>query len=262
MRVKFASELNKMIDAGLGLAIEAPERNVAVGQRLEYVDIGPAPQLIFETNVLLPLRALTLYLAPVQSGSGVPSPDNVRDISGWEYANVILNTIEHVYTQELPQTVYGGTVDFVSGKLTIDRALYTWGPGTPRAFLTSAKAYGVPISDAVDITVDNQRTLVGAICDKLPSAAWLTIAENPNRSVAGCLFGNGLAFRVAGYTTKEEYEAFLTANPLTFAYLLKSPVTVQLTPMQIIPLIGRNTIWSGAGDVFATYGVIKYTEGY
>lgn len=37
----------------------------------------------------MPLKALTLRYSPVQAGSGVPSPDNVRAISGWTGATVI-----------------------------------------------------------------------------------------------------------------------------------------------------------------------------
>ncbi len=36
----------------------------------------------------IPVKALTVNITPVQSGSGDPSPDNVRPISGWTGANV------------------------------------------------------------------------------------------------------------------------------------------------------------------------------
>ena len=36
-----------------------------------------------------PLRSLMVNIEPVQSGSGDPSPENVRPISGWTGANIV-----------------------------------------------------------------------------------------------------------------------------------------------------------------------------
>lgn len=38
----------------------------------------------------IPLKSCIVQIAPVQAGSGNPSPDNVRPISGWTGANVVL----------------------------------------------------------------------------------------------------------------------------------------------------------------------------
>lgn len=42
----------------------------------------------FETDLALPLKSLKVDVNAVQSGSGDPSPDNVRPISGWSSVNV------------------------------------------------------------------------------------------------------------------------------------------------------------------------------
>ena len=42
----------------------------------------------FETNVAKPLSECLVSFSPVQSGTGDPSPDNVRPITGWNGANV------------------------------------------------------------------------------------------------------------------------------------------------------------------------------
>lgn len=41
----------------------------------------------FETDVAKPLKSLLVPFYPVQAGSGDPSPDNVREISGWTGVN-------------------------------------------------------------------------------------------------------------------------------------------------------------------------------
>ena len=57
---------------------------------------GPAPEwetvtgnpVTFNAITPFPLRQLSVAFSPVQEGSGDPSPDNVRPISGWDLVNV------------------------------------------------------------------------------------------------------------------------------------------------------------------------------
>lgn len=54
----------------------------AAGESLtEYTETGNSVE--FETNVAKALSGLTAAFSPIQSGSGDPSPSNVRSISGW-----------------------------------------------------------------------------------------------------------------------------------------------------------------------------------
>lgn len=80
----------------------------------------------FVTDMVAPLRKLLLSFAPKQSGSGDPSPDNVRPISGWDGVSVTrcgknLWTDEYFSTESYPLTLitdttsenygfYGGSV--------------------------------------------------------------------------------------------------------------------------------------------------------
>lgn len=57
-------------------------------------------------------------LEPKQAGSGDPSPDNVRAISGYDSVTVTQSKDEAQVKQitlTLPETIYGGTVDAVTG---------------------------------------------------------------------------------------------------------------------------------------------------
>ena len=63
-----------------------------------------------------PLGAV-VTLEPKQAGSGDPSPDNVRPISGRDRVRVTVSNESESrdYDLTLPETIYGGTVDAVTG---------------------------------------------------------------------------------------------------------------------------------------------------
>ena len=88
MNLTFAANLTKMIDAGLGREAAPPETFVAVGRTTEYTDLGPVAIASFETNVESPLRALSVAVEPIQAGTGDPSPENVRPITGRDTVTV------------------------------------------------------------------------------------------------------------------------------------------------------------------------------
>ena len=79
---------------------------------------------VFETTgnpVVIPkyvnLEKLEIEFLPKQAGTGDPSPDNVRPISGWDSVKVTISNEDesHDYDVILPETIYGGTVDAVTG---------------------------------------------------------------------------------------------------------------------------------------------------
>lgn len=60
----------------------------------------------------------SISLAPKQAGSGDPSPENVRPITGYDSVTVTLSkdeAQEKQITLTPPETIYGGTVDAVTG---------------------------------------------------------------------------------------------------------------------------------------------------
>jgi len=59
----------------------------SMGQRASEYEITGNP-VSFNTNLSKPLKQMLIPFTPVQSGSGDPSPDNVRPITGWTGVNV------------------------------------------------------------------------------------------------------------------------------------------------------------------------------
>lgn len=86
-------------------------------------EFEPADIVSFETDAEEDVTKLQVSITPKQSGTGTPSPDNVRPISGWtEVVTHISPTTSaedgETYTTSLGRTVYGGTLDVVTGVLT------------------------------------------------------------------------------------------------------------------------------------------------
>lgn len=264
MNLTFAAQLNKMITAGLGGAVEAPETGVAVGRRVEYTSIGPAPILTFEANLELPLKALSVSMEPIQEGSGDPSPENIRPISGRSTVNIWREatydtSAEPILTIPLGQTVYGGTVDVTTGEMVVNRAMVDLGTLEWREI--EPFIYRTVISNilpAVSPPYENRQR--GAVCS--------TYAPDNQYSVSSTAMTDKRWLRIEKEffirdTSYADVTAFKTAmNGVQLVYELAQPITITLTPEQLTTVLGQNNVWSDGGDVSLTYGTVKYTEGY
>ena len=62
----------------------------------------------FDTNVEMPTK-VTCEFSPVQEGTGDPSPDNVRPISGWTGAEIECTNVNLSPFKTIPEMVAGGT---------------------------------------------------------------------------------------------------------------------------------------------------------
>ncbi len=149
-----------------------------------------------------------------------------------------------------PSPVYGGTLDVVSGVLTVEWAGFsaTWGDGE------SATDMGSGITRKVYPMVDYLTTgLANNMCNIAPYQA----SESAN--VHFYYSGSG--------STNRKCRLFLPSDTpdttaVTVVTKLSQTYEVQLTPAQITALVGDNTIWSDAdGSMTCVYLVSsKYAE--
>ena len=63
------------------------------------------------------LEKLAIEFLPKQAGTGDPSPENVRPITGWDSVKITVSKGDesHDYDVTFPETIYGGTVNAVTG---------------------------------------------------------------------------------------------------------------------------------------------------
>ena len=72
----------------MGINLIASRRRIVMAQP-HLVTPTPANPVAFSATLAAPLKSLECAFSPVQAGSGDPSPENVRPISGWTNCNVV-----------------------------------------------------------------------------------------------------------------------------------------------------------------------------
>jgi hypothetical protein len=198
---------------------------------------------------------LEVGIEAVQEGSGDPSPENIRPISGWDEVNVTVAddttdpTTENVYTLDLDGTRYGGKVDLVSGVMTVDRLIQNlgqlnwdkdsqnrwFGVASPSVVLPNLK----PISSNDDVA--------NLLCSqyKATSRNLITSVEGICQNVGGSILIND-AYALANYDNSQ-FKTYI--NGVQLVYELATPLTIQLTPTVVKSLSGVNNISADSGDV-------------
>ena len=158
-----------------------------------------------------------------------------------------------VQTAKFHRIVYGGQADVVKGTCEQDWSdTWTWTSGMTPTYINDHNVYYITKSDVVKIDASNQRTLVAAQCDSLPSKAWASV-QSSTEDCCGCVWGQGLAIKIIGLSSKAEYEAYLAEHPLKFIYMLNEPITFSFPPISIGTDEGENTLFANEGDSAITY---------
>ena len=210
----------------------------------------------FNADQIAPLDSLVVSITPVQSGSGDPSPENVRPISGWTGANIVVSptleaadgTTYSASWQADAGTVYRGTPDVTTGVLTVTHEIVQIKELTFTRINTPA-AFRAKLNTAKSVS-GGQTT---ALCDSYnlvnlsTSSQW---ASAPDYSI---MVGNlsyssyEIYIKDSRYTDANVFRAAM--GDAHIIYELATPVTYQFDPITVQTLLGRNNIWADTGDV-------------
>lgn len=142
-----------------------------------------------------------------------------------------------------PLTVYGGTLDVLSGLLTVDRKKivltdtdYTWNSGSwaggYRYFTTNR------ITDA-----NNNQTCQSSIYKKN------TQLQEQGIAIDTAVNSNQIDVRTQHFSSLSSWKTYLASNPVDVVYELATPQTYQLTPTEVKSLLGVNSIYADTGEV-------------
>ena len=146
-------------------------------------------------------------------------------------------------------TIYGGTLNVLTGELTVDRGITTLADKTfseRQSSILPAGGYYVINGFADWISVQE-----AIVSDMLHGTVFAdrgadgTISPLNSSSAAV----NGLAL----FTKKAKEEAIAAYKDATICYPLANPVTYQLTPQEVSTLLGGNTFSCDAGKVSLEY---------
>ena len=155
-------------------------------------------------------------------------------------------------------TVYGGTVDVTTGKLTVDMAYAVFdGSSDENWRMHGAIASWFYTDNAFTNAFTDASASNFSISNAYKQSPYGTVANIENGKFAiGYSSGSAVlrtVFKDTRYTTVQEWTNAVATNHIQLCYKLATPQTYQLTPTEVTTLLGDNTIWADTGDVSVTY---------
>lgn len=199
----------------------------------------------FTTDVSKALKKCVVNISPVQSGTGDPSPINIRPITGWNGCNVIVSPTQveqdgKVYSIPFGQIIYGCSVDAVTGQLAV-----TWGGATLDG--TNSQTYGFGSYPYILMPGGSVYKNQGSGTSTAKTNIAVPTSVTNNNIIR---FANG----IDGVTDKTSFGNLMRTTPMQIVAELTEPIILKLDPVTIKTLAGQNHIWSNAnGDLEIIY---------
>ena len=146
-------------------------------------------------------------------------------------------------------TVYGGTLDVMTGELTVDMTLIDLGS----LAWNRTTSYLHPVFYA---NISNAALSNNQICSVFKNIGMTSGAGNfanaeIDYSFSKCVSNNQLFARYDYYTIAEDFKAAVTGQ--TLVYELATPIVYQLDPVTVSTLLGNNTVYVDCGSVTVDY---------
>lgn len=150
------------------------------------------------------------------------------------------------YTADFGETVYGGTLDWSTGVLTV-----TW-----LCVIFTGTEEWIASGD-VDNIFSRSLPMLAKVANRYNfkcSHYKTQVAKNDSFWVES----TGVKARIqAEFNSTDEWMGYVTAQynngtPLQILYEINQPYTIQLTPAQILAISGLNTVYCDTGDVTVT----------
>ena len=212
----------------------------------------------------IPLKSCIVQVEPVQEGSGDPSPDNVRPITGWTGCVISHSGADTSNPTTYPITfpseagiVYGAYVDVINGELAathaeVDMGTLSW------TYYPSGNYFYATIPDRIYYIEALPKVV--SMCDKYKyfglgnSSELQNNMPNANYGFTTTSAKRYIYLKDNRYTSVDDLVASLSGTQLVYALTKDSIITYPLTQIEIPKtLLGTNNIWTDAGDTEVTY---------
>ena len=212
----------------------------------------------FDTDLSLPLVDCKASIVASQA-SGTPTPSTPLPITGYTGMNLTVANenmtpqhIYHVSWQTEAGTVYGGNLDLTTGVLTVTwlGKTYTGDANENWVMHGSGSALAFAMRSSVYLNID---------INELPKADYL---QGISRNTTWGNFDNWVSVTsgmqivtgIQSITSVTDWTDYLALNPLTVIWKAETPVTYQLTPVQVNALLGVNNVFNDTnGDTEVQY---------
>ena len=158
------------------------------------------------------------------------------------------------HTIPFGQTVYGGSLEVETGVLTVTHVIVNmgsinWSYSTTRAYFLGAMT-GRKINSAMMCSMFPYKgnATDGAMADKADMTLW------------GDNNGQAIKIKDSAYTDAATFKTAM--NGAQLVYELAEPQTIQLTPVEVLTILGQNNIYSNTGSVEVVYraDIQKYVD--
>lgn len=210
-----------------------------------------------------PVDGLKIYILPEQAGSGDPSPTNFRELTGYTGANLNQSgidvnnpTVTQISWQTEAGTIYYGTLDVLSGVLTVTHK------GFKLAFndMNLSESYPgwqtVPgLRDCYSNYDGYSNITICNLCKPNLMSHDIRVETQNNKST---VYIPKSYLNVANQT---EAKSVYADKYLEFVSPMLETATYQIDPVTGVSLLaGENNFWNNAGDTEVTYPCV--TKGY
>ena len=229
------------------------EKADAITQTIENVTIASFADGADEGLI----KKLLVSIDPIQEGEGDPSPDNVRPISGRTGLTVFHSGADtsnpatiSVNWQTEAGTVYGGSLNVVSGELTVDRMYKEMLGNIPWQRSTKYPGGFYVTTDVFTENGDSIKINTPFMCTHAKTA------RNLSEYVYGTCFMDGsVNIRIMSEeSTLAQWASYLDTQktegtPVSCCFWLSDPYTIQLASKEVNTILGQNNIWSDSGNI-------------
>lgn len=152
------------------------------------------------------------------------------------------------YTTALGRTVYGGTLDVVSGELVVTHGYVDLGDLSWSYSSTSGQEFFYHMGlDAK--SKGSSAELSNAVCDSYGQVGYDAVNGN-NGTFGISRDGTYLKICDTNYSSGADFKTAMSGHYI--CYELATPQTYQLTPQEVELLTGTNNVWSDASDTELT----------
>lgn len=143
------------------------------------------------------------------------------------------------YTTDLGQTVYGGTLDIISGELTVTHAMVDMGS---LPWIASGDASNLFVA-----SVSGKKNGNTNIMSDMYNVQAVAFTSMTHGGMRGYSTNNNVYCKNTDYSDAATFKTAM--NGVQLVCELATPTTTTLTAQQVELLLGENNIWADTGDV-------------